>query len=146
MPYKSITELPPGIKDNLPKDAQRIWREVFNTTLDSCKSKGGSTKTCDTYARTISWTAIKNAGYKKDPKSGKWKKQQKSNLDIDLEKQTEIDLTLLPIQYPIEVIDYFIVEFDLAYARAINENSKDPMNEAYSFAMDKLYTKFSKGI
>ncbi|GEM_PF-715206 len=31
MPYKMITQLPDGVKNNLPKHAQEIYKEAFNS-------------------------------------------------------------------------------------------------------------------
>ena len=31
MPYKQITQLPDSVKDNLPKHAQEIYKEAFNS-------------------------------------------------------------------------------------------------------------------
>ena len=34
MPYKRITQLPKGVKNNLPKHAQEIYKEAFNSAED----------------------------------------------------------------------------------------------------------------
>ena len=34
MPYHSNAELPDSVKDNLPKHAQEIYREAFNSAWD----------------------------------------------------------------------------------------------------------------
>lgn len=68
MPYSRIEELPPGIKDNLPKDAQRVWMRVFNETISSCQKKQGTN--CEKTARIAAWVAVEN-GWKKN-KEGKW--------------------------------------------------------------------------
>ena len=34
MPYKMITQLPDGVKNNLPKDAQEIYKEAFNSAAE----------------------------------------------------------------------------------------------------------------
>ncbi len=31
MPYKQITQLPGGVKNNLPRHAQEIYKEAFNS-------------------------------------------------------------------------------------------------------------------
>ena len=31
MPYKQITQLPDNVKNNLPKGAQEIYKEAFNS-------------------------------------------------------------------------------------------------------------------
>ena len=34
MPYNSISELPDSVRDNLPKHAQEIYKEAFNSAWD----------------------------------------------------------------------------------------------------------------
>lgn len=34
MPYSSNTDLPPNVKDHLPKHAQDIYKEAFNHAWD----------------------------------------------------------------------------------------------------------------
>jgi len=34
MPYKQITQLPDSVKNNLPKHAQEIYKEAFNSAED----------------------------------------------------------------------------------------------------------------
>ena len=34
MPYDRITELPDSVKDNMPKHAQEIYKEAFNSAYD----------------------------------------------------------------------------------------------------------------
>ena len=34
MPYKQITQLPESVKNNLPKHAQEIYKEAFNSAED----------------------------------------------------------------------------------------------------------------
>lgn len=67
MPYKSISGLPKAVRDNLPKQAQRIWLRAFNSAFAKYKS--------DERAAKIAWGAVKNAGYKKN-KQGKWVKSE----------------------------------------------------------------------
>jgi len=31
MPYEKVLDLPKGVKDNLPKQAQEIYKEAFNS-------------------------------------------------------------------------------------------------------------------
>ncbi len=35
MPYKMIPQLPDGVKNNLPKHAQEIYKEAFNSAEES---------------------------------------------------------------------------------------------------------------
>ena len=66
MPYKSISELPDSVKDNLPKSAQTIWKNAYNHA-DSEEIENPS---------QYAWGAVKKA-YKKD-KEGKWVKKKMS--------------------------------------------------------------------
>ncbi|MBW1975923.1 MAG: ChaB family protein [Deltaproteobacteria bacterium] len=77
MPYSKTSELPKGVKNNLPAHAQSIWMSAFN----SAYTKHGEKK-----AIKIAWGAVKNAGYIK--KAGKWvrKKVQLSAL-LDMKKK-----------------------------------------------------------
>jgi cation transport regulator len=35
VPYKQITQLPDSVKNNLPKHAQEIYKEAFNSAEES---------------------------------------------------------------------------------------------------------------
>ena len=37
MPYKKKSELPDGVKDNLPSHAQDIYKEAYNSAWDEYK-------------------------------------------------------------------------------------------------------------
>ena len=65
MPYKRNSELPQVIKDALPSKAQSIFRNVFNAAVKKGADEESSLKQ--------SWAAVKNAGYKKDEESKKWR-------------------------------------------------------------------------
>lgn len=67
-PYKNIEALPKNVKNPLPKEAQKIYLEVFNSVL---KETGD-----EDIARKSAWSQIKKS-YKKDEKSGKWLKKEK---------------------------------------------------------------------
>jgi len=67
MPYPTLESLPDGVKV-LPKDAQEIWRNAANSSLE--KTPGDDEK-----ASKIAWGAVKNAGWAKDAE-GNWKKSQ----------------------------------------------------------------------
>lgn len=63
MAYKRISDLPDSVRDNLPKHAQEIYKEAFNSALDQYDS--------EERAHRVAWGAVKKS-YKKDKKSGKW--------------------------------------------------------------------------
>lgn len=67
MPYTSIEDLPPPIKDNLPKHAQKIFKDAFNRAYHQ---HGGED---EVVAFKIAWAAVKRS-YEK--KSGKWVKRK----------------------------------------------------------------------
>ena len=77
MPYPTLDSLPDGVKNSLPKDAQEIWRNAFNSGLEQVK--GDEEK-----ANKIAWGAVKNAGWSKDAE-GNWKKSSaRSDVDIEI--------------------------------------------------------------
>lgn len=62
MPYASNNDLPPGVKDNLPSEAQTVYRQAFNSALKgSCKGE-------DSCAAKEAWTAVKNGWNKEGDK------------------------------------------------------------------------------
>lgn len=63
MPY-SLNSSPEIIKD-LPIGAKKIWIKAFNAAYSANNN--------ESYCIKIAWTAIKQAGYKKDD-SGKWRR------------------------------------------------------------------------
>lgn len=63
MPFSKNTDLPNNIKSVLPFSAQSIFRRAFNSASLSGSSEKSSIR--------IGWTAVKNAGFKKN-KDGKW--------------------------------------------------------------------------
>lgn len=67
MPYNKISELPKGVRNNLPNDAQKIFLETFNnahkTYRDPEKRRGSDS--ADDAARKVAWSAVKKK-YKKE--------------------------------------------------------------------------------
>jgi cation transport regulator len=57
MPYDSLNELPDQVKGNLPKHAQEIYKEAFNSASDEYDQE----KT----AHKVAWSAVKEK-YKKN--------------------------------------------------------------------------------
>jgi len=62
------------VKDNLPKHAQDIYKEAFNSAYQEyarpSDRKGSSDR--EETAHRVAWSAVKKAGYSKDD-SGKWR-------------------------------------------------------------------------
>jgi len=68
---------PSSIPKVLPSGAKAIFRGAFNSAFSKCKSGGGSTKSCDSRAARIAWSAVKRV-YKKG-KSGQWVLKKSKN-------------------------------------------------------------------
>ena len=65
MPYERITSLPDSVKDNLPKHAQEIYKEAFNSAHDQYD---GDEERC----HRVAWAAVKKKYHKND--KGNWVK------------------------------------------------------------------------
>jgi cation transport regulator len=71
MPYRSNGELPDSVKDNLPKHAQDIYREAFNSAWDEYadpEERRGDTSREET-AHRVAWAAVKQ---KYEKQNGDW--------------------------------------------------------------------------
>jgi cation transport regulator len=62
VPYGKISELPDSVKNNLPKHAQEIYKEAFN----SAEEQYGE----ESRAHRVAWSAVENK-YEKN-QNGKW--------------------------------------------------------------------------
>ncbi len=73
MPYNSISELPDSVRDNLPKHAQEIYKEAFNSAWDhyADPEKRRDDASREETAHRVAWGAVKDQ-YEKD-RDGKWK-------------------------------------------------------------------------
>ncbi|PLY11534.1 MAG: cation transport regulator ChaB [Arcobacter sp.] len=75
MPYKSINELPKQAKNNLPKHAQEIYKEAYNSAWEEYKDpkdrKDDSSR--EEVAHKVAWAAVKNV-YEKNNKEN-WVKK-----------------------------------------------------------------------
>jgi cation transport regulator len=74
MTYKKISELPDSVKDNLPKHAQEIYMEAYNSAweqYDDPEERRGDASREET-AHKVAWSAVKKK-YEKDDKTGEWK-------------------------------------------------------------------------
>ena len=74
MPYKNINELPKGVRHVLPKHAQEIYKEAFNSAWenykDPAKRRQGGTR--EEVCHRVAWNAVKEK-YSKG-KDEKWHK------------------------------------------------------------------------
>jgi len=59
MPYDSINELPPGVKDNVPKHGQEIYKEAFNSAWDQYDHD-------EERSHRVAWGAVKDKYEKGD--------------------------------------------------------------------------------
>lgn len=62
MPYDDLSDLPDGVRNNLPRHAQEIYREAFN----SAEERYGE----ENRAHRVAWSAVENR-YEKDDE-GNW--------------------------------------------------------------------------
>jgi cation transport regulator len=73
MPYESLTELPESVRDNLPKHAQEIYKEAFNSAweqyADPDERRDDASR--EEVAHRVAWAAVKKK-YEKDSQ-GRWK-------------------------------------------------------------------------
>ncbi len=63
MPYRSNSDLPDSVKDNIPDHAQDIYREAFNSAWDEYGHDEGR-------AHRVAWGAVKREYHKND--DGEW--------------------------------------------------------------------------
>ena len=75
MPYKSESELPPSIREHLPRHAQQIYRKAFNSAwhqyADPKKRRGHDSR--EETAHKVAWGAVERV-YTKDP-AGRWRRK-----------------------------------------------------------------------
>ena len=64
MPYHTLSDLPQGVREHLPRHAQEIYKEAFNNAWNEYEGR-------EETAHKVAWTAVKKS-YRKDEKSGKW--------------------------------------------------------------------------
>ena len=62
MPYDKITELPKGVRNNLPKRAQEIYKEAFNPAEEQYDE--------ESRAHRVAWSAVEEK-YEKN-QNGNW--------------------------------------------------------------------------
>lgn len=72
MPYHSLAELPASVKDHLPRHAQEIYKEAYNSAWAQYKDpeeRRGDASRAET-AHRVAWAAVKQK-YEKNDK-GDW--------------------------------------------------------------------------
>lgn len=77
MPFQHVRDLPTRVTDVLPSHAEEIFLAAFNSAWDQydlpSERRGGDDR--ETVAFKVAWSAVKKAGYRKDPESGDWYKE-----------------------------------------------------------------------
>jgi cation transport regulator len=63
MPYEKLTDLPDSVRDNLPKHAQEIYQEAYNSAEEQYDEEDRRHR--------VAWTVVKEK-YEKDEDSGEW--------------------------------------------------------------------------
>ena len=72
MPYDNVSDLPDSVRDNLPKHAQEIYKEAYNSAWDQYEDPGdrrGDASREET-AHRVAWSAVKEEYEKND--DGNW--------------------------------------------------------------------------
>lgn len=74
MPYNSLTDLPDPVKEHLPKHAQEIYKEAYNSAWDEYKDakKRDGDDSREEVSHKVAWAAVKRSYEKKD---GTWRKK-----------------------------------------------------------------------
>ena len=68
MPYQSVADLPDNVRDKLPKHAQDIYLEAFNSAYEEYQDRGDEREQT---AHRVAWSAVKKK-YRKDEPTGNW--------------------------------------------------------------------------
>ena len=75
MPYDTVTDLPDSVRDNLPKHAQEIYKEAYNSAWDEYKDpderRGDASR--EETAHRVAWSAVEQS-YEKN-EDGEWHKK-----------------------------------------------------------------------
>ena len=66
MPYKSNSELPERVRENLPEHGQDIYREAFNNAWEEYKepSERRGNESREEVSHKVAWSAIEKAYHK----------------------------------------------------------------------------------
>ena len=62
MPYSSLSDLPDSVRNNLPKHAQEIYKEAYNSAEDQYGE--------ESRAHRVAWSAVEQKYEKND--QGNW--------------------------------------------------------------------------
>ena len=72
MPYANTSDLPDAVRDHLPKHAQEIYKEAFNSAWDEYKDpdERRSDESREEVSHKVAWSAVKHDYEKGD--DGDW--------------------------------------------------------------------------
>lgn len=75
MPYKKLSELPAGVRSQLPGQAQEIYKATFNNAWDEYKDAKNRRReeSREETSHKVAWSAVKNK-YKKTG-DDEWKRK-----------------------------------------------------------------------
>jgi cation transport regulator len=76
MPYKSNSELPERVRENLPEHGQDIYREAFNNAWQEYKdpSERRGNESREEVSHKVAWSAVEKVYHKNS--DGKWVKNE----------------------------------------------------------------------
>jgi cation transport regulator len=81
MAYETLSALPAPVRHVLPRPAQKIFLETFNSAWENYGH-------VDERAFRVAWSAVKRQ-YAKDPATGKWKSKAHSRADKTRRRSTK---------------------------------------------------------
>lgn len=76
MPYQKVAELPKQVRDNLPKHAQEIYKEAYNSAWDQYDEPEERREDAsrEETAHRVAWSAVKKTYEKND--NDEWVKKE----------------------------------------------------------------------
>lgn len=76
MPYDRIDQLPDSARGNLPKHAQEIYKEAYNSAEDQYEDpdKRRGDESQEEAAHRVAWSAVKQ---KYEKKGGRWARKDR---------------------------------------------------------------------
>jgi cation transport regulator len=75
MPYNTLADLPESVRDNLPRHAQEIYKEAFNSAWDEYADPQARRDDAsrEEVAHRVAWSAVKKRYTKNE--EGRWVEQ-----------------------------------------------------------------------
>ena len=105
MPYSSVGDLPDGVREALPLDAQRIYKNAYNAVYEKYDDESVRSQ--------IAWTAVKQK-YKRD-EDGDWVKKRADNI-VKTDKMLNYTLGIVYEPNELDTQDEFTDEDELRKA------------------------------